>query len=71
MEPVLLALGQEAQLSKDVQSFLRVLIVGAPAYIGFETVKKFLQCQGKDRVIAFSIDVSPLPQASCRLRRWS
>ncbi|OSX60071.1 hypothetical protein POSPLADRAFT_1149046 [Postia placenta MAD-698-R-SB12] len=46
IEPVLLALGQEQRLSHDVQSFLRILIVGAPGYIGFESVKKYLQCQG-------------------------
>ena len=46
VEPVLLALGQPVQLSKDVQRFLRVLIIGAPAYIGFESLKKYLQCQG-------------------------
>jgi len=46
VEPVLLALGQPAQLSKDVQRFLRVLIIGAPGYIGFESLKKYLQCQG-------------------------
>jgi len=26
--------------------FLRVLILGAPGYIGFESLKKYLQCQG-------------------------
>ncbi|KAH9939828.1 MATE efflux family protein [Amylocystis lapponica] len=46
IEPVLLALGQEQLLSKDVQRFLRVLILGAPGYIGFESIKKYLQCQG-------------------------
>ncbi|KZT63964.1 MOP flippase [Daedalea quercina L-15889] len=46
IEPVLLALGQEERLSYDVQRFLRVLILGAPGYIGFESVKKYLQCQG-------------------------
>ncbi|RPD77371.1 MOP flippase [Lentinus tigrinus ALCF2SS1-7] len=46
IEPVLLALGQEARLSYDVQSVLRILIVGAPGYIGFESLKKYLQCQG-------------------------
>ncbi|KAI0923315.1 hypothetical protein AcV7_005865 [Taiwanofungus camphoratus] len=46
IEPVLLSLGQEERLSRDVQSFLRVLIFGAPGYIGFESVKKYLQCQG-------------------------
>jgi MATE family multidrug resistance protein len=34
VEPVLLALGQSATLSRDVQTFLRVLAVGAPGYIG-------------------------------------
>lgn len=46
IEPVLLALGQSGPLSRDVQTFLRVLIVGAPGYIGFESLKKYLQCQG-------------------------
>lgn len=46
IEPVLLALGQERTLSRDVQSFLRVLILGAPGYIAFESLKKYLQCQG-------------------------
>lgn len=46
IHPVLLLLGQEERLSRDVQSFLRVLIVGAPGYIGFESLKKYLQCQG-------------------------
>jgi hypothetical protein len=47
MVPVLLSLGQPAQLSKDVQEFLRVLIIGAPGYIAFESLKKYLQCQDK------------------------
>ena len=46
VEPVLLALGQPEQLSRDVQRILRVLIIGAPGYIGFESLKKYLQCQG-------------------------
>ncbi|KAJ3763514.1 mate-domain-containing protein [Lentinula raphanica] len=46
MEPVLLALGQQEDLARDVQKFLRLLITGAPAYIGFESTKKYLQCQG-------------------------
>lgn len=43
---MLLALGQEPVLASDVQSFLRLLIIGAPGYIGFESLKKYLQCQG-------------------------
>ncbi|KAK7440378.1 ethionine resistance protein [Stygiomarasmius scandens] len=46
IEPVLLALGQSTDLSAGVQTFLRVLIFGAPGYIGFESLKKYLQCQG-------------------------
>ncbi|KAJ4481213.1 MOP flippase [Lentinula aciculospora] len=46
MEPVLLALGQQEDLARDVQKFLRLLIIGAPGYIGFESMKKYLQCQG-------------------------
>lgn len=46
IEPVLLLLGQEERLSHDVQAFLRVMIIGAPGYIGFESLKKYLQCQG-------------------------
>ncbi|KAI0820462.1 MATE efflux family protein [Trametes gibbosa] len=46
IEPVLLLLGQEEQLSRDVQAFLRVLLLGAPGYIAFESLKKYLQVQG-------------------------
>ncbi|KAL7280218.1 hypothetical protein ACG7TL_006637 [Trametes sanguinea] len=46
IEPVLLFLGQGEKLSEDVQAFLRILILGAPGYIGFESLKKYLQCQG-------------------------
>ena len=38
---------QEKRLSSDVQSVLRVLIIGAPGYIAFESLKKYLQCQGE------------------------
>lgn len=46
IEPVLLSLGQPEALSNGVQKFLRILLFGAPAYIGFESLKKYLQCQG-------------------------
>lgn len=76
MEPVLLALGQPDQLSKDVQRFLRVLIIGAPGYIAFESLKKYLQCQGNPLVgypgqwlILYrnheGVDSSPDPRISC------
>ncbi|KAF8232184.1 MOP flippase [Tricholoma matsutake] len=64
MEPILLGLGQPKQLSKDVQMFLRVLIIGAPGYIGFESLKKYLQCQGIMRastmvlIVVFPINVA-------------
>ena len=44
--PVLRILGQEVELSDSVQVFLRYLIAGAPGYIAFESLKKYLQCQG-------------------------
>ncbi|KAF9558331.1 MATE efflux family protein [Agrocybe pediades] len=46
IEPVLLAFGQPGHLARDVQQFLRILIIGAPGYVGFESLKKYLQCQG-------------------------
>ena len=45
-EPVFLALGQDAQISRDSARFLRVLIPGGLGYIYFETMKKYLQAQG-------------------------
>ena len=57
MEPILLGLGQPKQLSEDVQKFLRVLTIGAPGYIGFESLKKYLQCQGNSIILAL-IDLS-------------
>lgn len=48
VKPVLLFLGQDQRLSHDVEGFLRILIIGAPGYIAFESLKKYLQCQGAD-----------------------
>jgi hypothetical protein len=59
IEPILLALGQSEDLSRGVQTFLRVLIFGAPGYIGFESLKKYLQCQGLPRVLILSDDNVP------------
>ena len=56
IESVLLLLGQPPSIARDSQTFLRILIVGAPGYIGFESLKKYLQCQGKE-----SIAVRTLP----------
>jgi hypothetical protein len=64
IEPVLLLLGQEPQLSKDVQTFLRILGIGAAPYIGFETVKKYLQCQG-----SFVLQLQSHRPANC-VRRY-
>ncbi|KAH8082014.1 MATE efflux family protein [Cristinia sonorae] len=44
--PVLLLLGQGERVSEDVQTYLRVFLFGAPGYIAFESLKKYLQCQG-------------------------
>ncbi|KAG2103062.1 MATE efflux family protein [Suillus discolor] len=46
MEPALLALKEPPRLCKDVQAILRILVFGAPGYIAFESLKKYLQCQG-------------------------
>ncbi|KAH9841948.1 MATE efflux family protein [Rhodofomes roseus] len=46
LEPILLFLGQQPDLSRDVQRFMSMLLLGAPGYIGFESLKKYLQCQG-------------------------
>ncbi|KAJ1545701.1 hypothetical protein HK405_007740, partial [Cladochytrium tenue] len=46
VEPVLLALGQDPQISSMTGEFLRVLLFGAPGYAYFEALKKFLQAQG-------------------------
>ncbi|THH12588.1 hypothetical protein EW146_g7558 [Bondarzewia mesenterica] len=45
-ETILLALGQDKSLSHDTQCYLRILLLGAPGYIAFESLKKYLQCQG-------------------------
>ncbi|KAI9507761.1 MOP flippase [Russula earlei] len=46
MAPILIALGQDEELSRGTQQYLRVLLLAAPGYIGFESLKKYLQCQG-------------------------
>jgi multidrug resistance protein, MATE family len=46
MASVLIALGQEEELSRNTQDYLRLLLLAAPGYIGFESLKKYLQCQG-------------------------
>lgn len=46
IEPVLVALGQPPQLAADTAGFLRGLLLGAPGFLAFESVKKFLQVQG-------------------------
>ncbi|KAI4130726.1 MAG: hypothetical protein LQ347_003269, partial [Umbilicaria vellea] len=44
-ESVFLALGQEAQMSRDSARFLSCLIPGGIGYIYFEAMKKYLQAQ--------------------------
>ncbi|TFY70742.1 hypothetical protein EVG20_g2271 [Dentipellis fragilis] len=61
---ILLALGQDARLSYDTESYLRILAFGGPGYIAFESLKKYLQCQGimRGSTIVLVI-VSPLNAA--------
>jgi len=54
-EPVFLALGQDAQISRDSARFLSCLIPGGLGYIYFEAMKKYMQAQGSS--------------GTCRLRR--
>lgn len=51
IHPVLLLLGQTDELSRNCQAFLRVLSFGAPGYIAFESVKKYLQVQGQSPLV--------------------
>jgi multidrug resistance protein, MATE family len=44
-EPLFIALGQDAQLSRDSAKFLTCLIPGGLGYIYFEAMKKYLQAQ--------------------------
>lgn len=50
--PILIALGQEEELSRGTQEYLRLLLLAAPGYIGFESLKKYLQCQGMMQLTA-------------------
>ncbi|KAI9261479.1 mate-domain-containing protein [Phascolomyces articulosus] len=43
---ILLALNQEPELALLAGTFLRYLLLGAPAFIAFEGLKKYLQAQG-------------------------
>ena len=52
-EPVFLALGQDAQISRDSARFLSCLIPGGLGYIYFETMKKYLQAQGTLPILRF------------------
>ncbi|CAG8444360.1 9245_t:CDS:2 [Ambispora gerdemannii] len=45
-ERILVVLGQDKELSKMAGVYLRYLLPGAPAYLLFECVKKYLQAQG-------------------------
>ncbi|KAF5345126.1 hypothetical protein D9757_013875 [Collybiopsis confluens] len=72
MEPVLIALGQQEDLARDVQAFLRLLIIGAPGYIGFESLKKYLQCQGGSSPIEFTVVIeSPTNEQNPGIMRAS
>lgn len=46
-EPLFILLGQEAWLARDASRFLMALSPGGLGYVFFESLKKFLQAQGK------------------------
>lgn len=45
-EPILLSLGQDAEVAKLSGLYLRVMLPGVPAYAGFEVCRRYLQAQG-------------------------
>ena len=65
--PILRAFGQDEELSLGTQQYLRVLLLAAPGYIGFETLKKYLQCQGIYPVFLCSELRSERLTACCQL----
>lgn len=62
MEPALLAIKEPPRLCKDVQAILRILIFGAPGYIAFESLKKYLQCQGQLYAEHSSVDLQNMQE---------
>jgi MATE family multidrug resistance protein len=62
MEPVLLAIKEPPRLCKDVQDILRILLFGAPGYIAFESLKKYLQCQGQSHAEHLSVDLQNIQE---------
>lgn len=69
-EPIFLALGQDPQISYQSSRFLTALIPGGLGYIYFETMKKYLQAQG--RCIS-TLLYFPFPLMNCFTRnhaRW-
>ncbi|KAI9261505.1 mate-domain-containing protein [Phascolomyces articulosus] len=50
---ILLALNQEPELAILAGTFLRYLLLGAPAFIAFEGLKKYLQAQGTMRASTY------------------
>ena len=63
-EPVFLALGQDPQISRDSARFLRCLIPGGLGYIYFESMKKYLQAQGKLLDLC-TLSIAEWKQRSC------
>ncbi|SAL94967.1 hypothetical protein [Absidia glauca] len=57
-ERILLALNQEPDLAEHAGLFLRYLMIGAPAYIAFEAVKKYLQAQGIMQASTYALIVA-------------
>ncbi|CAO3586916.1 unnamed protein product [Absidia cylindrospora] len=57
-ERILLALNQEPDLAEHAGLFLRYLMIGAPAYIAFEAIKKYLQAQGIMQASTYSLIIA-------------
>lgn len=57
-ERVFVALHQPPEVAALAALYLRVLLLGAPAYVGFEALKRFTAAQGHFRVSTYALFVS-------------
>ena len=57
-ERIFIALHQPQEVAALASLYLRVLLVGAPGYVGFEALKRFTAAQGHFRVSTYALFVS-------------
>lgn len=56
--PLFRALGQEEYIARDSARFLSVLAPGGLGYIYFEAMKKYLQAQGTEKQLCYTLSLS-------------